>query len=117
MFRLHQSRLTADDAKKEIHALILRMADIFAGRNGDYAPIKGYNGYSLDGKIMARLGPHWSRTRANYNDDATSVFFDWLAALVMEKAKTADGDDELLGVMLKPTLQSANKILLGIDEV
>ena len=117
LVRLSSRDVVLSDAKVELHGLVTKIADIFAGRSVEYDPIKGYNGISLDGKVVALLGPYWSSQRAEYADDPMSVFFDWLSAIFTEKWRLADGDDMLLGVMIKPSLQSANRILLGIENV
>lgn len=92
------------------------MAGIFSGRDSGYSIIKGYNDHSLGIQLKIDLGPHWDAHRHEYADDPVAVLFDWLAALVIEKWKLADGDDMLLGVMIGPSMQYTVKVLLGIEE-
>lgn len=103
------------EVKVEVGAEITRLAGIFSGRDPVYKTIKGYNEHGLPAKLMVDLAPHWRQHRAAWNDDPVCVLFDWLAALVMEKSKIADGDDMLLEVMLKPSVQYAVTVLLGTD--
>ncbi len=97
-------------------ALVREYADIFAGRNPEYQTIKGYNEISLPAKLRVDLGPFWASQRKYWDDDPVCVFFSWLGRMLYEKLKLAHGDEMLLGVMFKPTMQQAIKILLGIDE-
>lgn len=92
------------------------MADIVSGRDPSWQVIKGYHDHSMAIKLMADLGPYWQQHRARWGDDAVAVLFDWLASIVMEKTRLADGDDMLLGVMLRPSMQYATKVILGIEE-
>lgn len=90
-------------------------ADIFSGRNPDYITIKGYNEHTLWFKLMADLGGWWGEHRAKWDDDALCVLFEWLAIMVAEKVKLADGDEMLLEVMLRPSVQWVCHELLGIE--
>lgn len=105
-----------DSAHAELGAEITRLAGIFSGRNPGYSIIKGYHDFTLGIKLRVDLGPHWHAHRHEFADDPVAVLFDWLAALVIEKWKLADGDDMLMGVMLKPSLQYAVKVLMGAEE-
>ena len=107
--------VSGEVAKHDLRAKIRNLADIFSGRDPGYQIIKGYNDVSLGPKLRADLGEYWQRSRAICNDDPVAGLFDWLAAVIMEKLKLADGDDMLLEVMLKPSMQYAVKVLLGIE--
>jgi hypothetical protein len=41
------------------------------------------------------------------------VLFEWLAVIAAEKIKRAQGDDMLLEVMLKPTVEYVVRVLTG----
>jgi len=109
-------KLSSSSAKAELGADIHRLADIFSGRDSGYSVIKGYHDHTLGEKLKIDLGTHWHAHRHEFADDPVAVLFDWLAALVIEKWKLADGDDMLLGVMLKPTMQYAVKVLMGTEK-
>jgi hypothetical protein len=104
------------EAKAFLAAEIKKLAEIFSGHHPGYNPIKGYNNHLLGHKLKADLGEYWQQHRVEWNDDPVCVLFDWLAALVMEKVKLADGDDMLLEIMLKPSVQYTVKVLLGIED-
>lgn len=108
--------VSGDDANFELREEFARLAGIFSGRDAGYSIIKGYHDHSLGEKLKIDLGPHWNVRRDAFGDDPVMVLFDWLAALVIEKWRLADGDDMLLGVMIRPTLQYTVKVLLGIEE-
>ena len=105
-----------DDFLAKYRALCIEYADIFSGRNPKYQTIKGYNEISLPAKLRADLGPYWRSQREYCNDDPVWAFFSWLGSVLHEKLKIAKDDDMLLGIMFKPTMQQAVKILLGIDQ-
>lgn len=107
-----------DDAEcaKQGGELTKRYADIFAGRNEDYHFVKGYNDFTLPAKLKADLGEFWQKRRGDWNDDPVCVLFEWLAMMIADKMKLADGDDMLFGVMIKPSMQYTVKVLLGIEE-
>lgn len=108
--------VSGNTAVAELKSEIDRLAGIFSGRDSGYSVIKGYNDHSLGEKLKIDLGQHWNDRRHEFADDPVAVLFDWLAALVIEKWKLADGDDMLLGVMIGPSLQYTVKVLLGIEE-
>lgn len=105
-----------EDFVARSNALIRAHADIFAGRVAGYTPVEGYNSVTLPAKLTADLGEFWTKQRAKWNDDALCVFFEWLFVHAAEFVKRADGDDMLLEIMLKPTVQQAVRVLLGIEE-
>jgi hypothetical protein len=96
-------------------ALVRQYADVFAGRNPDYQTMPGYNERSLQIKLKVDLGEFWQSNRKNWNDDPVCVLFEWLFAHSAESVKRADGDDDLLEIMLKPVVEDAVKILLDIE--
>jgi hypothetical protein len=96
--------------------LINQYADIFSGRNASYTTIAGYNNRTLPIKLKADLGEFWQKQRSSWNDDPVCVLFEWLAMILAEKIKLADGDDMLLGVMFKPSIQYTVQVLLGIEQ-
>lgn len=110
--------ITPDQVKANASAEVIRLAAIFAGRDPAYKVIQGYHGQALAAKLIGDLGPHWRAVREQWNDDPTSVLFDWLARLVMEAARKYpdDSDDWMKEVDLKPSIQYAVKVLLGIEE-
>lgn len=97
-------------------ALVREYAGIFSGRDPRYLPIVGYHGQSLPMKLQADLGEFWRKRRSAWNDDAVCVLFEWLAMMLAEKMRTADGDDMLLGIMFKPSFQYAVQVLLGVEQ-
>jgi hypothetical protein len=101
--------------KVEIGQQIRRLANIFGGRDPGYTIIRGWHDVSLAGQLIADLGPFWRKQHAEWNDDAIAVLFDWLAAHVIEQTHKCQGDDLLLGVKLKPSIQYAVTSLLGIN--
>jgi hypothetical protein len=104
------------DFNDKANALVRRLADVFSGRDSAYTGIPGYNEVRLPAKLRVDLGEFWTKQRAKWDDDPVCVFFEWLFVHVAESVKRADGDDMLLGVMLKPTVQQAVKVLLGIEQ-
>lgn len=112
---LNGEAASKEDFVAQYNALCVEYADIFAGRNPQYQTIKGYNEISLPAKLKIDLGPYWQSQRKYCDDDPVRVFFSWLARMLHEKLKIAKDDDLLLGIMFKPTMQQAVKILLGID--
>lgn len=97
-------------------ALVHQYADVFAGRNPDYQTIQGYNERSLPNKLRVDLGEFWRSNRHNWDDDPVCVLFEWLFVHVAEFVRRADGDDDLLAIMLKPYVQNTVKHLLGIEQ-
>lgn len=95
---------------------VLKAAHVFSGSDPAFAPIKGYHGYTLPGKLQADLGSYWQEHRAEWGDDAVAVLFDWLGAHVVAAAGRADGDDHLLEAALRPSVQYAVRVLLGVEE-
>jgi hypothetical protein len=104
------------DAAGSLREDIVKMADIFSGRDPQYVIIKGYNDSSLQGKLKGDLLQYYVMHKDEYKGDSLSVFFDWLAAHVMEASAKAAGDDLILGATLKPTLKYAVEVLLGIEK-
>lgn len=113
--RIRGGEASAAEVTAELRAEVTRLADVFSGRDPAYKPIAGYNDVSLGPKLMADLGQFWIDRRAEWGDDPVAVLFDWLGAIVMDGVRRADGDDVLLGVMIKPTVQYAVAVLLGIE--
>ena len=107
------SGLDKAEVKGQVKGEITRLAGIFSGIEAAYSPISSYNESSLGGKLIADLAPFWRVHRAAWADDPRCVLFDWLASLVMEKVKLSDGDDMLLEIMLKPSVQYAVQVLLA----
>ena len=102
--------------REQANTLIKKSADIFSGRDSDYTVIVGYNKVSLGYKLMADLGEFWQKNRAKWNDDAVAVLFEYLLVMLAESLKKADGDEMLLEIMLKPSVQYAVKVLLGVEQ-
>lgn len=97
-------------------SLVRRYADVFAGRNPEYRTIAGYNERTLPIKLKVDLGEFWQSHRQTWNDDPLCVLFEWLFVHVAEAVKRADGDDALLGIMLRPAVEGAVKTLLGVEK-
>jgi hypothetical protein len=106
-------RITPEVFTESLKVQIRLQADIFSGRDPEYITVKGYNEHNLGFKLMADLDHWWQANRAKWNDDPFCVLFEWLAVMVAEKVKLADGDEMLLEVMLKPSVQWAVHELLG----
>lgn len=94
---------------------VLELARIFSGNDPAHPPVKGYHGFTLPAKLQADLGPFWAAHRAEWGDDAVAVLFDWLGALTLEACRKADGDDDLLGSLLKEPARYAVGVLLGTE--
>lgn len=62
------------------------------------------------------LGEFWPTHRVKRGDDAVCVFFEWLFVTAAEYIKRADGDDMLLEVMLRPTVEQAINHLMSFEE-
>ena len=105
-----------EDFVAKANGLVRAYADIFAGRVGAYKTIPGFHSVSLPAKLRADLGEFYGAHRSKWGDDPLCVFFEWLFVHVTEAVKRADGDEMLLEVMLKPTLQQANRHLMGTEE-
>jgi len=113
-----EGQISPDQVKATASHEVTKIANIFSGRDKSYQVIKGYHGYSLPGKLIADLAPHWRTSRDRWNDDATCVLFDWLACLVMDATKKwpDESDDWMKEIDLKPSIQYTVKVLLGIEE-
>lgn len=107
--------LSANAAKGQIAQHIRANAAIFSGKDPAYQIVKGYHDVSLPGKLVADLGAFYRANCTGWDNDAVAVLFDWLASLLLEKMQQAQGDEMLLGVMLKPSVQYAVGALLGSD--
>lgn len=104
-----------EDFISKSHYLIHHFADVFSGRTDDYKSVPGYSSTRLPAKLKMYLGEFWDKQHTKWNDDPVAVFFEWLFVNVAEYVKRADGDDMLLEIMVKPTVQQAVKTLLGIE--
>ena len=93
-----------------------RNANIFSGRDPAYRTIKGYHERTLQQKLIADLGEFWRKQRGSWGDDAVAVLFEWLGVILAEKLKLAQGDDMLLEIMLKPSVQYTVQVLLGMEK-
>lgn len=111
--------LRAGSDKKEFadaaNKLVRDYGDIFTGRNPEYKIIAGYHDNTLGVKLRADLGAFWQSHRVKWNDDAVCVLLEWLAVIMSENLKKADGDDMLFEVMMKPSVQYAVKVIVGIE--
>lgn len=108
--------MSDDAAKQQVAADVMHVADIVSGRDPAWRIIKGYHDFTLGNKLMADLGSHWKDHAAQWNNDPVCVLFDWVAAWAFEYIKRADGDDMLLGVMLRPTVDYAVHVILGTEK-
>lgn len=113
---LHGGRLAGPALVDQMRAKIRRLADIFSGRDPAYTTVKGYHEHTLGFRLMADLGDFWQRQRGVWKDDPVCVLFEYLAVILTEKVKMADGDDILLGVAFGPTLQYAVSVLMGTEK-
>ena len=108
--------VSGDQAIKECDDEIQRLADIFSGRDDHYKKIIGYNDFTLPAKLRADLSAYRRMCRPKWLNDPVAVLFDWMASLIFEAAKRADGDEILFGVILMPDLQYTVQVLLGIEK-
>lgn len=100
---------------EKAHAMVSHYADIFSGRAPGYRAIAGYHSRSLGNKLKVDLGEFWQKNRGTWNDDPVAVLFEYLAVMAAEKMKRADGDEDLLEIMLKPTVQYVVHVLIGTE--
>jgi len=105
----------SDEYNKLSDKLIRDHADIFAGRNESFTIILGYPA-ALQMKLRADLKSFWQDNRERYEDDSICCLFEWLFVILADKRRIADGDEMLLEVMLKPSIQYTVQVLLGIEE-
>ena len=112
---LRAGKITPAAAQADMAEKIRSMARVFSGGDPDFQIIKGYHDVSLGGKLIADMGDFWRDHRQAWGDDPVAVLFDWLGALVMEKAGQTD-EDWLLEIMLRPSVQYASSVLLGIEK-
>ena len=96
-----------------LNARVRAYADIFSGRDPAYKTVMGYHEHTLGFRLMADLGEFWQKQRGQWGDDPVCVLFEWLAVILADKVKMADGNDMLLGVAFGPTLQYAIGVLSG----
>ncbi|GAB2898587.1 hypothetical protein GCM10027046_30610 [Uliginosibacterium flavum] len=101
--------------RDKCNAQIRRYADIFAGRNPDYQIIEGFTEVKLPMRLRAALGEFWIKNQANWEGDDLCVFFEWLLVMLFDFIKKASGDDMLLEIMAKPSIQSSVRLLLGME--
>lgn len=108
--------IEAAEFLKSSRALILRFADICSGREPAYRIIMGYHDATLAAKLIADLGDFWGSNRENWNDDPVAVLFLWLGLILADKLKLAKDDEVLLGIMIKPSVEYAVNVILGIEK-
>jgi|GEM_PF-2195987 len=112
-------RVDKDLFDPAIKNLIHHYADIFSGRRApEYGFVSGYNDFTLPNKLKADLGDFWRQRRARWDDDAVCVLFEWLTLHLVEAVKKwpDEEDDWVKEIDLKPSIQYAVKVLLGIEE-
>lgn len=105
-----------EDFVEKANSLVREYADIFSGRNTSYRAVAGFNNVTLPAKLRADLGEFWALHREKWGDDSVCVFFEWLFVNMAEFIKRADGDDDLLEIMAKPTVQQAVQHLMGTEQ-
>jgi hypothetical protein len=108
--------LTGEQFVENMKALVREQADIFSGREGEHQIIEGYHDITLPAKLRADLGDFWVKRHAAWDEDAIAVLFEWLATIIADKLKTAQGDEMLYEIMLKPSVQYVVHVLLGTEE-
>lgn len=108
--------ITPAEFRVQVRGLIQKNADIFSGRDPAYKFVKGYNDFSLGFKLKADLGAFWQSNRAAWSDDPVCVLFEWLLVMFREELLKSGGEDWLLGIMIKPSVEYTVKVLLGIEE-
>jgi len=114
--KLAAQSLSPDEFVSAARALVKEHGDIFSGRNLAYPYPKGYNDFSLPLKLKPYLGEFWVRNRQSWNDDPVYCLFEYLAVMITQKLKVADGDEFLFEVAIKPTYQTVVAILLGVEK-
>lgn len=114
--QLAAKSLSPNEFTSEARALVKEYGDIFSGRNPAYTFPKGYNDFSLPLKLKPYLGEFWVRNRASWADDPVCCLFEYLAVMISQKLKVADGDEFLFEVAIKPTYQAVVAILLGVEK-
>lgn len=112
---LRAGRISKAEFLPCLQTRVRRFADIFSGRDAAYQTIKGYHENTLRFRLMADLGEYWQGHREKWGDDPVCVMFEWLAVIIAEKVKLADGDDMLFGVMMGPSVEYATKVMLGTE--
>ena len=113
---LRAGRLGKEAFVAGLRAQVRRYADIFSGRDPGYKTVLGYHERTLNFRLMADLGKFWQKHRAKWADDPVCVLFEWLAVILAEKVKMADGDDMLLGVALGPTVEYTVGVLTSTEK-
>lgn len=105
----------ADEFVFRARSLTRQYAAIFSGAHPGYQIVAGYHDLTVHQKLKADLGDFWVTRREAWDGDAICVLFEWLAVILAEKIKLAQGDEMLLEVMFKPSVQYAVKVLAGIE--
>jgi hypothetical protein len=108
--------LSAAEFIRSTRDLIMRFADICSGREPAYTVVMGYHDATLAAKLIADLGDFWGMHRENWNDDPVAVLFLWLGLILADKLKLAKGDEMLLDIMLKPSIEYTVSIILGTEK-
>lgn len=114
--KLAAKSLSPDEFIFAVRDLVKTYGDIFAGRNPAYPFPKGYNDFALPVKLKPYLGEFWVRNRQSWKDDPIYCLFEYLAVMIAQKLKMADGDEFLFEVAIKPTYQAVVAILLGVEK-
>lgn len=114
--QLQRGEISKEQFDKGCNEAIRHYADIFSARDPGYKPIVGYHGQTLNYKLMADLGEFWRKQRGKWNDDSVAVLFEKLLVNLAESLKRSDGDDMLLGVMMRPTMDYTVGVLLGTEK-
>lgn len=115
-YKLVSGQMSKADFVKATDDRVRKHADIIAGKDPNYQTIIGYHERTLPAKLMADLGPVWIKNRAKWNDRSVCVFFEWLAVTLANALKRADGDEDVLSVLIGTNVQYAVKVILGIEE-
>lgn len=108
--------VSKEDFVRRSTELVRGAADVFSGRNANFRTVVGYHEHTLPNKLKADLGPFYLKHHGDWGDDPVCVLFAWLGAMVFDAMSRSQGDDDVLGVLLRPSVQYAVGVLLGTEK-
>lgn len=117
---LARRRMAPEQFEDEARLRILALAHQLSGEDPAHPGIEGWQGASMQGAIRAALGPFLAKNGAKWGDDPLApiaCLLEWLLVRLAGAWKRAAGDDDLLGVDLKPDIALARDLLTGAFQV